>query len=185
MSWKKSWNLVVLVNLLLLTSLYGHFITSFFSYLTDPNWYNKTRLVDYIQLSHEPNKWSWGSSKRDHFSYHKSSTVFWFKNDLPFAQASLLIHLFFFWGLFGVSFFWLTLIRRIYAIEEISYTFATYAVSCIKQFSYFFFLFLFLILFSYLTNYWRLPLEFLWSVNSKSWFKNLVDILCNYTKFIL
>ena len=185
MNWKKSWVIILLVNLLLLGSLYGHFLMSFFSYLTDSSWYNKTRLIDYVQLSHEPNKWSWGSSKRDHFSYHKSTTVFWFKNDGPFAQATLVIHLFFFWSFFGVSFFWLTLIRRVYAIEEISFTYATYAVSCVKQFSYFFLLFLLLILISYLTNYWRLPLEFLWAVNNETWSKNFLLVIKDYHTFIL
>ena len=50
--------MVVIINLLLLYLLFGQFFLAFFSYTTDPNWYNKARLVDYIQLSHEPNKWS-------------------------------------------------------------------------------------------------------------------------------
>jgi hypothetical protein len=29
---------------------------AFFGYFTDPLWYQKTRFVDYIQLSHEPLK---------------------------------------------------------------------------------------------------------------------------------
>ena len=184
-NWKKSWNLIILVNLCLFYLLYGHFFLSFFSYTTDPNWYHKTRLVDYIQLSHEPNKWSWGSSKRDHFSYHKSSTVFWYKNDTPFAAALMVIHIYFFWSLFGVSFFWITLTRRVYAIQEISYTYATYAVSVIKQFFYFFFLFLLLVLHSYLLTYWRLPMEFLWVVNNSSWFSNFKTIMVEYPNFLL
>ena len=183
-NWKKSWNLILLINLLLFYLLYGQFFSSFFSYLTDPNWYHKTRLVDYIQLSHEPNKWSWGNSKRDHFSYHKSSTVFWYKNDIPFAGALMIIHLHFFWSLFGVSFFWITLTRRVFAIQEISYTYATYAVSTLKQFFLFFFLFLFLILHSYLLTYWRLPLEFLWAVNNSSWIDNFLLILNDYCSFL-
>jgi len=137
-NWKKSFMLIISVNVFLLYLIYTHFFMSFFMYLTDPNWYSKTRLVDYVQLSHEPNKWSWGSAKRDHFSYHKSSTVFWFKNDGPFASAFLVIHLFFFAALFGMNFFWLTLLRRVYATQEVSYTFLTYCVSALKQFFYFF-----------------------------------------------
>jgi hypothetical protein len=92
-NWKKCLFLVLSVNIGLSYLLYVQFLMSFFAYFTDPNWYHKTRLVDYIQLSHEPNKWSWGNAKRDHFSYHKSATVFWFKNDLPFGGASLLFHI--------------------------------------------------------------------------------------------
>lgn len=183
-NWKKSWNLILLINLALLFLLYGQFLTSFFSYTTDPNWYHKTRLIDYVQLSHEPNKWSWGSAKRDHFAYHKSSTVFWFKNDGPFGQALLLTQLFVFWGLFGISFFWLTLIRRVYAVQEVSFTFITYAVSFLKQFFYFFLLFFVYIIFSYITSYWRLPLEFLWAVNYSSWLSKFLNLVGSYTTFL-
>ena len=184
-NWKKSFFLIVVINILLLYLLFGQFFLAFFSYTTDPNWYNKARLVDYIQLSHEPNKWSWGSSKRDHFSYHKSSTVFWFKSDLPFAQAFQVIQIYLLWSLFGVSFFWWTFLRRVYATKEVSYTYATYALSTLKQFFYFFFMFLAFILFSYLLTYWRLPLEFLWMTNSTSWFIVFIDVVLAYPIFLI
>lgn len=184
-NWKKSFVLIVSVNLFLLYLIYTHFFMSFFMYLTDPNWYSKTRLVDYVQLSHEPNKWSWGSAKRDHFSYHKSSTVFWFKNDGPFASAFLVIHLFFFAALFGMNFFWLTLLRRVYTTQEVSYTFLTYCVSALKQFFYFFlFLYLF-VLFSFVISYVKLPIEFFWVINVRGWTWNLISILTDFPNFLL
>ena len=183
-NWKKTFLMIVIINLLLLYLLFGQFFLAFFSYTTDPNWYNKARLVDYIQLSHEPNKWSWGSSKRDHFSYHKSSTVFWFKGDLPFAQAFQVIQIYFLWSLFGVAFFWWTFLRRVYATKEVSYTYATYALSTLKQFFYFFFMFLAYILFSYVITYWRLPVEFLWMTNSTSWFVAFADVVSDYPSFL-
>ena len=62
-NWKKIFLLVLVINFFLSYLLYTHFFMSFFSYFTNTNWYNSTRMVDYVQLSHEPNKWSWGNKK--------------------------------------------------------------------------------------------------------------------------
>ena len=183
--WKTAFLLVLMVNLFFSYLLYTHFFLSFFSYFTHVNWYNSTRLVDYVQLSHEPSKWSWGAKKRDHFSYHKSSTVFWFKNDGPFAAASLLIQFLFFITLFLTYFYWLILLRRIYATQEFSFTYTIYAISALKQFFFFFFLLYLFVLGSYLVAYWRFPIEFIWVTNPPSWFSNLIDIFLNYPDLII
>ena len=184
-NWRKSFILILLINFFLSYLLYIHFFMSFFGYFTDANWYHKTRLVDYVQLSHEPNKWSWGTSKRDHFSYHRSSTVFWFKNDGPFASSFLFINLFFFLALFLLYIYWVTLIRRVYATQEITYTYTTYCISGLKQFFYFFlFIFLF-VFFSFMFNYWRLPIEFFWILNTNSWLTNFINILLDYWTLII
>lgn len=157
---------------------------SFFAYFTDPNWYHKTRLVDYVQMSHEPSKWSWGSSKRDHFSYHKSTTVFWFKNDGPFAAAFLLFHIMFFLCLFGLYLYWLTLFRRVYATQEITYTYTTYCVAALRQFFYFF-LFLYLLIFlSFIVSYWRLPIEYMWLPSTPSFFNTLFSVVTSYLSLL-
>lgn len=184
-NWKKTLLLILLINFFIGYLLYTNFIISFFGYFTDPLWYQKTRFIDYIQLSHEPLKWGWGPSKRDHFTYHKVSTVFWFKNDGPFAGAFLMIHLFFFLSLFFLYLYWITLLRRIYTTKEITYTFSTYCVSSFRQFFYFFFLFYVLIIVSFLINYWRFPIEFLWIINSTSWFLNFSNILLDYCFFLI
>ena len=180
LNWKKNLILILIINLFIGYLLYINFIMSFFAYFTDPLWYQKTRMVDYIQLSHEPLKWGWGSSKRDHFSYHKVSTVFWFKNDGPFAGASLMLHLFYFLSIFLLSIYWITLLRKTYHTHEISYTFLTFCVSALRQFFYFIFLFYLLILISFVVNYWRFPIEALWIVNANSWILNFFDIIINY-----
>ena len=137
-NWKKTFFLIVIINLFLSYLLYTHFFMSFFSYFTNANWYNTTRMVDYVQISHEPNKWSWGNKKRDHFSYHKSATVFWFKNDGPMAASFMMFHFFFFFSLLALSLYWVVLLRRTYVTQEVTYTYTTYAVSSLKQFFYFF-----------------------------------------------
>ena len=179
-NWKKIFLLSLLVNFFLFYLLYIHFFMSFFSYHTDPNWYSKTRLIDYVQLSHEPNKWSWGNSKRDHFSYHKSTNIFWFKNDTPFAGALLITHLLFFFSLFAIFWYWIVLLRRLYTTHEVSYTYTTYCVSVLKQFLWIFLFIYFFIIFCFLLSYWRLPLEYHWIIVSKSWVTNFLAIIADY-----
>ncbi len=184
-NWKKNLLFILLINLFLAYTLYVHFIISFFGYFTNPLWYQKTRLIDHIQLSHEPLKWGWGTAKRDHFSYHKTSTVFWFKNDGPFAGSFLMIHLFLFLTLFFLYLYWIVLLRRIYITKETSYTLTVYCVSALRQFFYFFLLLYSMILISFLVAYWRFPIEFTWMVNTNSWVLNFICILKDYTSFFL
>lgn len=184
-NWKKSLVFIALISLILFYLLYLHFFLSMFAYFTDPSWYTKTCWVDYVQVSHEPNKWSWGAAKRDHFSYHNSKTTFWFKNDGPFASAMLFFNIFFFISLFLLLFFWMTLLRRVYTTQEVTFTLATYCISSLRQFFYFFaFLFLFVII-SYVFQYARMPNEFMWGLNSYSWWWNLYTIVLDYPKFLL
>lgn len=184
-NWKKPFALIIIINFFLSYLIYVHFFFSFFGYFTDASWYHKTRLTDYVQLSHEPFKWSWGSSKRDHYSYHQSKTVFWFKSDGPFASAFLFYNLFFFLSLFTLYIYWIALIRKVYATQEITFTFTTYCISALKQFFYFFSLIFLLVILSYMFSYWRLPIEFYWSLNAYSWFHNLTLISCDYPQFLI
>lgn len=185
LNWKKLIFFILLINFFLVYLLFTHFIMTFFGYFTDPLWYQKTRFVDYIQLSHEPLKWGWGPAKRDHFTYHKVTTVFWFKNDGPFAGAFLTMHIFFFITIFFLYIYWVTLLRRVYTTEEVTYTFTIFCISSLKQFYYFFFLLYIFIFMSFIVCYWRFPIEFLWLVNSSSWFWNFFIILKDYFFFII
>lgn len=184
LDWKKGLFMVLLINIFLSYLLYTHFIMLFFGYFTDPVWYQKTRPVDYIQLSHEPSRWGWGPAKKDHFTYHNVKTVFWFKNDGPFASSFLLFHQFFFLSLFALYIYWISLFRRIYSTKEIPLTYSTYCVSALKQFFYAFSLLYSFVLASYIFNYQRFPIEFLWTLDDHSWLTNLTLILKEYPLFM-
>jgi len=183
-NWKTSFVLILFINFVLAQLLYYHFFFTLFGYLTDPNWFAKNRTVDYIQLSHEPNKWAWGPSSRDHFTYHRSTTVFWFKNDTPFAGALMFFHINFFILLFFLNFYWLTLLRRVYATQEITWTYTIYCISALRQFFIFFLALHSLIFFSYVLNYWGFPIEFMWILNPDSWFVNFWSILRDYPQLL-
>lgn len=184
-NWKKSFFLILIIVFFLSYLIFVHFFISFFAYFTDILWYQKTRFIDYIQLSHEPLKWGWGSSKRDHFTYHKTTTVFWYKNDFPFAGSFLLMHLFLCLILFFLLIFWIVLLRKTYATKEISFTYTTYCVSSLRQFFYFF-LFLYILIFiSFIASYWRFPIEFLWIINYSNWWWNFGLIIKDYFFFLI
>lgn len=184
-NWKKGLVLVILINAFLAYMLYTHFFIAFFGYFTDPVWYQKTRPIDYVQLSHEPTKWGWGPAKKDHFSYHNVKTVLWFKNDGPFASSFLLFHTFLFVCLFLTFIYWVTLYRRIYSMKEIPLTFTTYCVSALKQFFYYFFFFYVLVFCSFLTNYWRFPIELNFITDNVAWFSNFINIIVDYPQFFI
>jgi hypothetical protein len=182
-NWKKLLFCTILINLFLSYLLYIHFFMSFFGYLTNPNWYLKNRLVDYIQLSHEPHRWGWGVTKpvkRDHFLQHRSTSLIWFKNDGPFASAFLFFHVYFFLCLFTLYLFWITLMRRAYTTREFTYTFTTFCVSALKQFFYFFFFLYILVFLSFVLNYWRAPVENHWLFFTDSWFWSLMSLYSNF-----
>ena len=184
-NWKKGLLPILFINIFIAYLIYTHFIMVFFGYFTDPVWYQKSRPVDYIQLSHEPSRWGWGPAKKDHFTYHNVKTVFWFKNDGPFASSFLLFQLFLFVCLFLLFIFWLSLLRRVWATKELPTTFITYCVSSLKQFFYFF-LFLYILIFiSFISNYMRLPWEYYYFLNNTSWFGNFFNIVYSYYEILL
>jgi len=181
---KKALLLISIVNMLLAYLIYTQFIIIFFGYFTDPIWYQKTRYVDYVQLSHEPAKWGWGSAKKDHFTYHGVKTVLWFKNDGPFATSFLFCQIFFFICLFCLFIYWVVLFRRVYSLSEVPLTYTTYCISSLKQFFFFFLYFYVFILLSFLSNYWRFPIEYFFTCEYKSWYINLYGIFADYPSFI-
>jgi hypothetical protein len=184
-NWKKSLFFIIVINIFLSYLIYTHFIITFFGYFTDPVWYQKVRPIDYIQLSHEPSRWGWGSAKKDHFTYHNVKTVFWFKNDGPFASSFLLFHLFLFVCLFLTYFWWITLFRKVFTTKEVPLTYLTYCISSLRQFFYFFLWMYIFILLSYVSNYWRFPVDMSFMLNTDSWLQNFIKILCDYPLFLI
>lgn len=185
LSWQKGFIVALFISFIYSYLLYTQFFITFFSYFTDPVWYQKTRPIDFIQMSHEPSRWGWGPAKKDHFTYHTVKTVFWFKNDGPFAASFLLFQMYFFASIFFAYFYWISLLRRIYSTQEIPATLTTYCTSSLKQFFYFFLFMYFFIFTSYLANYARLPLEFNYFLDEASWLINFSYILQDYIAFLL
>jgi hypothetical protein len=157
--WKKLFYLSLLPNLLIGYLLYTQFIIIFFGFFTDPLWYQKTSLVNYIQLSHEPLRWGWGPKAKDHFTYHSTKTVFWYKNDGPFASAFLIQNILIFASTFFYLFMTITLSRRIYSTKEVPHTLLSYIVSGLRQYFYFYLFMYFFILLSFLIEYLRIPFD--------------------------
>lgn len=164
-----AFNLIIL-NIIFLMQFY----ITFFSFFTDVNWYSKTKSNELIQLSHEPWKWSWDMENRDHFQYHASRTVFWYKNDGPFAESMFLINLFYLFSLFGVLLFWLVWFKKIISTTEFTYNYALGSISVLRQFYYFYFLFYLFIIGSFLIIFLKFPYELSWILNKSSMFSHFV-----------
>lgn len=185
MNWKKSLLLTALVIFLISYILFSQYIILFFGYLTDPTWHQKYRAVDYIQLSHGPSKWGHADKKKDHFYQHASRSVFWFKNDSPFAASFIMFHFFFVFSLFLLFIYWVSLFRRISSTREVPLTFLTYCTSSIRHFLNCFLMFYFMIFLSFFYNYCRLPFEFNSHLDTYFWHHNLYSIVLDYPSFIV
>jgi len=70
-------------------------------------------------------------------------------------------------------------------MKEIPLTLTTYCVSSLKQFFYFSFFMYLMVFMSYGVNYSRLPIEFLWTLDSISWSENFMYIVLDYPSFLL
>nr|YP_010049538.1 hypothetical protein J6674_mgp15 [Strombidium cf. sulcatum]QPL15943.1 hypothetical protein [Strombidium cf. sulcatum] len=185
-NWKKILVPVILINILWGYLLYTQSIILLFGYFTDSDWYHTTKTVDYIQMSHEPFKWGFGSKKfRDNFGHHPSRTVFWFKYDGPFVASFLLFHALFLVTIFIVYIYWIALFRRIWATKEVPLTYTTYCVTNIRHFFYGFLFLYFFVVCSFLVQFLRLPPEYFYGLDSLSWFGTFYSILLDYPAFLL
>lgn len=168
--------ILCLINLFVLFFLFFfQFYITFFSFLTDQVWYTKTKYNSMINSSNDPLKWAWGDSKRDHFSYHQSKTVFWFKTDGPFAESLFLISLYYLFSLLFVLIFWLVLVFQIFFKKQLSYTYTLAAISSIRQLFLFFLLMYLFIFSSVVIFYLKFPFEINWLINNFSWYYQIIN----------
>lgn len=185
LNWKKLFFLLFIVILFLTYLMFTQFIYLFFGYLTDINWYSKARWIDYTGLSHATDRWGWGPAAREYFTFHHTTTVFWFKNDIPYAGALLFIHLLFFVFVFFLFLTWVVLLRRIYTTKEMTYTSLTYAISTLRQFFYYFLLFYVLTLMSFWNQFNRYPTEHYWFKYTTSWLNVFFEVVSHYPTFLV
>lgn len=185
LNWKKLFFLTFIINCLLAYLLYFHFITVLFGYFTDNTWYSKSAWTEYACFGQEPSKWSYGPKDRDHFTYHHTPSVFWYKNDIPFAAALMFTHIFYFIALVILYWQWILILRRLYSTHEISYTFAMYGVASLRHFYYFSLLLYFFVAFSWIFQFMRAPFEYAWFQAPTSFLATFWDVLCAYPLFLL
>ena len=143
---------------------FTHSIQFFFAFFTDINWFKKSGWLDFQSLSNGLAKWGWGSETRDHFSYHKTSTVFWYKNDATFASAFFIINFFLFISLIFLFLQWLMVVRSLSSNKEISYTLLTYAVSSLNQFFFCYLFIYFFVITSIVYQFSRIAVDSTWEL---------------------
>lgn len=106
-------------------------------YFTDINAFQKSGWSDSLRLVHGPSKWGWGNSSRENFSYHKTTTTFWYKNDPLIASSLLFLHIFIFKFLLFFIIQLITLVRVLYTSGEVSFTYINYFYISTREFYYF------------------------------------------------
>lgn len=151
-----------LISILLLYLLYFSFITTLFSFFVDSSEYRNSGWTNLSRVIHGPLKWGWGLDSRDHFSYHRTPSVFWYKNDALIASSMLFLNLFLFKFLFFLCLQSLAVTRALYHSHELSFNMMTYFVSTLKQFMYFIFGLSSLLFLSMVYQFMRLPFELYW-----------------------
>ena len=153
---------IFIINCLIGYLLYFTFIITFFSFFSDIDIFNKDGWLEWDGLAQGPLKWGYGTPARDHFSYHKTTLSFWFKNDPQIAGSMLFLNLFIFFYLFFLFILSLSILRTLKSNTEFTFNNWSFFLSSIKQF-YFLLLFLiFLLIISLLYSLIRFPFEFFW-----------------------
>lgn len=135
-NWELTFGLSTLITILIFYLFVVYSFNFFFIFFTDILWFKKSGWLDFQALSNGLTKWGWGNETRDHFSYHKTTTSFWYKNDSTFASAFFLIQFFIFISLMFLSLQWTMVIRSLWANKDVSYTSLNYAINSIVQFYY-------------------------------------------------
>ena len=137
MAYTKTLFILALSITLLGILVYINISVIMFLYFTNPTTYNINLNIDYAQLSTGPSKWGWGSRNKDHFSYHPTPTVFWYKYDFCYAAACIIIQLFFTFSYFLLFIQLGIVLRRYYTTKLVSYTLLTYYANSIRIYFYY------------------------------------------------
>ena len=153
---------VFLISCLLGYLLFFNFLITFFSFFSDVDIFTKTGWVEFDALSQGPLKWGYGSAERDHFSYHKTTLSFWFKNDPQIAGSMLFLNLFIFFYLFFLFIFSLSILRAMVSNTEFTFNNLSFFFSSVKQFYYLIIFLIFLLFMSVLYSLIRFPFELFW-----------------------
>lgn len=153
---------ILIVLALLLYLCLFLFITTFFATFTDGSEFTKSGWSHYSAIVNGPMKWGWGSESRDHFSYHKSTSTFWFKNDPLIASSLLFLNTFIFLYLFFLILQVIGIYRTLGSYGELSHNNITFLVSSTKQFYYLIISLVSLVILSFIYQFIRFPFELAW-----------------------
>lgn len=160
--WTSQWEVRYLLMLVLLFLSFLFFFQAFitwFSFFTDVETFRMSGWSELSRITNGPLKWGWGSASRDHFSYHKTTGVFWAKNDQLILSSLLFINIFLFLFLFFlllqvIAYFWVLTYSG-----EISHNGLTYLYSTLLFFFYLVLGFSILVLLSLIYQFMRFPVE--------------------------
>lgn len=157
----------------------------FFGYFSDPSEFRSSGWSNYSRIVNGPQKWGWGLDSRDHFAYHRTPTVFWFKNDPLLASSMLFLNIFLFFFLFFTILQVLAIIRVIVSSKDISYNLLLFLSSTVKHFCFLINFLQLLVLLSYIYQFIRYPFELYWFSKLFYFFELEVLVLVDLLNFFL
>jgi hypothetical protein len=175
----------LIVLIILIFFFFFQFFSIFFAYFTDIIDYKYKGWLDFNKLTTGPLKWGWGSAARDHFSYHKTPTVFWIKNDPLIVLSMLFINFFIFFSLFFLILKTLIVLRILYITHQLSYNTLIFFINSIKQFYYFLLYMVVFVFMSILYQLIRFPFDFYWFVKLINLFKLWFLIIFDFYLFFI
>lgn len=152
----------VIITVIISYILYFLSMTVMFGFFTDFQDFQNSGWSDYSKIIHGPLKWGWGLEGRDHFSYHKTSGSFWFKNDPLIAGSLLFMNIFFLFFFFFLLLQVLCIMRTLVASGELSFNQVTFFYGTLKYFYYLLLLLSFLVVMSLFYQFIRFPFELGW-----------------------
>lgn len=154
--------ILILIIFLISYLFYFNFITTWFAYFTDPNEFKNSGWSDLSKITNGSLKWGWGTEARDHFTSHKTPTVFWAKNDQLILGSFLFLNIFVFLYMFFLFLQVMFIYRVLVSSSEVSYNMATFLYSTLKQFLYLVLSFGILTVLSLFYQFIRFPFELAW-----------------------
>lgn len=153
---------LTIIFILLIYLFFFNFIIMAFAFFSDINEYKTHGWLNLSRITHGPLKWGWGLNSRDHFSYHKTPTVFWYKNDTQIASSMLFLNIFIFLSLFSFIIKTAMLLRALYTSKEFSHNLMTLFTSTFKHFYFFMLSIASFVFISLVYNFVRYPFEMYW-----------------------
>lgn len=174
-----------LITFLIAYLLYFNFIITFFSFFSDISSFSKTGWMEWDKLTQGPLKWGYGTASRDHFSYHKTTLSFWFKNDPQIAGSMLFLNLFFFFFFFFLFIMALSTLRTLLSNTEFTFNNITFFFSSVKQFYYLILFLVFLLAMSLLYSLIRFPFELFWFAKIIYFLASLAEVMLDFCYLLL
>lgn len=164
---------------------YFQSLTTWLGFFSDVNTFSKSGWSELHRIVNGPLKWGWGSTSRDHFSYHQTTTTFWAKNDRLLLGSLLFFNIFLFLFIFFLFAKVVVYFKIIQTDQTASHTHLTVLYSSVQYFLFMLGFGCILTTLSVFYQYIRLPLEYSVFVKFGSLITAQIDLMSDVFSFLI